>query len=109
MVKIKEYKVIGELTPEEAVLKDTPVFQAEREECCSRKLVTAKEIWIAGELKYAVILFRHEVFRGRKKADLTVCGSASESVRNDRRASLSGRLPYEKRWLSILFFCDKIR
>lgn len=58
--------MISWLAPEEAVLTDAPVFQAEKKESCSRELVTSKEIWMDGSLKYVVILFRHEVFRGRK-------------------------------------------
>ncbi len=58
--------IISWLVPAETALKNVPVFQAERQECCSGNLVTAKEIWIEGKMKYTVILFHHEVFRGRK-------------------------------------------
>ena len=33
---------------------------------CPPEQVTAKEVWLDGKLAYVILLFRHEIFRGRK-------------------------------------------
>lgn len=62
----REGQMISWLIPENAEIRDTPVYQAEAENPCPPEQVTAKEVWLEGKLIYVILLFRHEIFRGRK-------------------------------------------
>ena len=61
-----EGHMISWLIPEHGEIKDTQVFQAEASSPCPPSQVAAKEIWLEGQLKYIILIFPHEIFKGRK-------------------------------------------